>query len=54
MADLFKTGLRRALGGIAIAAITCTSVATIAVAQGTKTIRGAEYKPTIWVDPDGC
>ena len=54
VADHFKTGLRRALGSIAIAAITCTSVATTAVAQGTKTIRGAEYKPTSWVDPDGC
>lgn len=54
VADFYKTGLRRALGSIAIAAIACTSIATSAVAQGTKTIRGADYTPTIWVDPDGC
>ena len=54
MVDQFNIGLRRAMGGIAIVAMTCTGLATTAVAQGTKTIKGAEYKPTIWIDPDGC
>ena len=54
MAETVRFNLRRALGGVAIFAMTCAGMATTAAAQGTKTIRGADYTPTIWVDPDGC
>ena len=54
VAETVKSNLRRALGGVAIFAMTCAGMATTAAAQGTKTIRGADYTPTIWVDPDGC
>lgn len=54
MAERFQNGLRRLVGTMAIVALSCATLASTATAQGTKTIRGAEYKPTIWIDPDGC
>lgn len=54
MAEQIKKSFRRALGGLAVVAMTCAAMTAPAAAQGTKTIRGQEYKPTIWIDPDGC
>ncbi len=45
---------RKLLGGAVIAAMTASAFAGAAVSQETKTVRGQEYVPTIWVDPDGC
>lgn len=52
-ADQLKSCIRRVSSGAAIAALAVSSLATPAFAQS-KTIRGADYTPTIWVDPDGC
>lgn len=47
MADKMRFGLGSALGGLALLALGAVSFAAPAAAQ-------QEYRPTIWIDPDGC
>lgn len=59
------TRISKALGAFALTALACLSVAAPAAAEGagqepiissqnTRTVRGEQYIPGIWVDPDGC
>lgn len=42
------------LSGLAAVALGVVVSASAVQAQQTRTIKGEEYIPTIWVDPDGC
>src|SRR6056297_3987781 len=47
--------LRRAAGGGAVVALGASVLAGAASAQqGQRTVKGEQYIPTIWIDPDGC
>ncbi len=52
MAIDISKAVRGVMGGIAAAALTTVVMTGAASAQSTRT--GADYTPTIWVDPDGC
>lgn len=54
MAVTLGTSARRLFGGAVIAAMTATAFAGSAISQETKTVRGQDYTPGIWIDPDGC
>lgn len=54
MADTVKSFARKVMGGAAAVAVAMSAFAGASFAQETRTIRGAPYIPTIWVDPDGC
>lgn len=48
-------GLKAAASGVSMAALPLALVASVATADGnTRTVVGEEYKPTVWIDPDGC
>ena len=52
-ADHLISGMKRISTLGAVAAMVAASLSAPVFAQS-KTIRGADYTPTIWVDPDGC